>query len=1687
MLTICVMLRIEQPLTAATADPNAATAAAAVFQRHESNASLSAAAAAAALRARPMTPTRVADVQTKRTLRRSASVASTGNSPELQGEPPLRRRGSSGSMTERTFRAASPHRPGSSGSGHRQSQSPSHDTPPVPALPKYIDTAFKPSGADIQVPHAWGSSSLGRGSTSLRLASQKLAAEGAPAWFSAAKLGNPANVRRTDPAMASPPSSPLQFSVHGDEPGNDARPSSQASSINFSYPTRTRVNSLPSLHIPEALTQAQTPAHASQPQPLADGSQTAPSLRTKQQSRGQATSPPSTMTPALTPSETLVYDPNSRRMVRQADLLPSRQVIQQAQQPMKGRRKKKKKKKGTPQRAGSHLAAGTVSRTKSEASRGSAEAKIHPVRAPLQVQPPDQVEAAPTSTADLLLLEEPAVKAIITSPRLEARKLEQHRAQEAANLAQLGPHTAPTAAADAARHAIRRLPSVVREEAEPEDQGSEETTHRAISDALDAVPARQRIHPGPDTESSPQTQSSHDSSAPASFPRYITDQASKHPPAPFHSVDKVEEETPKPSAVRPGQISRAHSNSPARQAHFGPVENNPIFKHSPPPRSISPRKSALKHTSPPRGASPSGDTSETSGSVNQEPLTRKKSVRVSFDDENTTVVGDSASQERSDLTLLASPQQANRQRLFSSLGRAKGDLASLEDDEVMKPRPVLPSFGSIRDKKPREASPAQGERPLVRPKVETRYTSPLLPSPPLGRSNDHAIGAFLSKEREDGIRHAANTSRLREPLPPVVTSVDGTGYESNSSSTSSLVSSVFEPPEASIPTATPRPVEPAESQTAESGKVANGAATNNDAERLAPATNENGVEKSQPPFISPSQPTPAAVENKSLGQYLLEIPGQFPADDSDQPAASAAKKLAAATTAAPSAAAPDMAPSASAAVREPPAADADAECSSDSESSIYSDAYEDLSEISGGGFQSLDAVVESPVQNNPIALPSQLSRETPVSKAREETPRLQADVSSATTAVETPLTESPHDEWERVKAYWKRLTAEQRAQLEREAREDADPESNLKEVKSEAKPKKKGVERRYSERKGVAANMAQQGMAQQEKEKASNPERSYMIKPGAQWSGDDRVVPPMRQTMRGAQHQAPAPAAEGPRLRKSMRSSSSRVSNPESQRPMSSPPAAAALPGAGHSRSAASQAEPVLGTARRQNSTGSESSFKRARPGSSNLRSSGFRQSLRPTSPSVPQASSKRFSLRALSPVAASKQDTNIDAVTMPTQPQMRMTLRDDPSEKDRPTGIRMPSFGLPYGGRKSRGSGAKARSSGGSRFSSRFADSSDEEEGVGITSSNFRSRFEDSSDEDGPLPPMPVSLPRSFSTGHVLRKQTSVASTALPEEVEESSAEGATNNTRPADRNVTQPQTARMTPVIENTSIHRSRSSRSGKGQILPPASQTAPAPGSATVSSTLSAPGAPGGSHVPTGKDADRPSKRDHSRRDSLIVSVLRRKSTKGIRGGGSGKIAKGEVSESAARRDTPLERSVGELRGLWKGRQQQQQQQAVNEAATEAGETEGEGDVPSPLPSPSRSPKLQKRVSVSARAHCSSSAAYDDAVAVAATSAGAGLAAAGGGGVALDRGYVGGDDEAGGFGRQSLLQLGRPVPSGNLGTRTLSGGNASQLYQPQLQQERALSMEGQPSMEGSVAGGSSVRRKRFKALRRMFGLDE
>ncbi|KAK3388932.1 hypothetical protein B0T20DRAFT_89322 [Sordaria brevicollis] len=1693
------MSRHKQPLTAATANPNAASAAAAVFKRNEAQqaSNLSAAAAAAALRARPITPTNVAEVQTKRTVRRSASVASTRTNPETtRGRPDLRRSGSSSSMTERTFRSPSPHRSESRNSGRRQSQS-IEELPPVPELPKNVATTV--------------GTTTGTGAPSQKSAhrrTQSLGVERAPSqkqlqgvddvkpWFGPAKVGDLSSVRKTDPAMASPPSSPPQVAMHQED-----RPNSRASSVNFSYPARVRVGSPP---VSPADTRSTTdfPAQDSQ------------SAVQPQRSRGSLLlepGTPSTTRPrassASAADQTLVYDPNSRRMIRRSDLIAvEHAIIAASQQPTRT----KKQKKHYP-KAGSHLAQGTVGRTKSnvptsDLTGNTGTTTTTRTTAP-QVQVPAPVQQSPAiQNSRQEIQERPPSPAAVPLTTIEPQPTEQQEEEDSDVEDEeeedvIADHHHPTASTPMVvtkdgRPMVRRLPSIVKEEPELEESDSDENTSR-VSGALDSVPSRQRIV-------------SHTRSQSEQQPIQSSSQANQ---LPIRAASVSQ---------RKSQPTRNSSLSPARQAHFGPVQDTLTVRHSPPPRSVSPRKSALKQTSPARGPSPSDLSSEASWSTDQ-PVKRKKSVRVSFDDETQpAIIVEAAPEERSISPPMASPTGIRRWANADSS-------AALDNEDLMKPRPALPSFGSVRNvRKPQQLETKEDERPL-RPIGDVSYTAPYttpLPLSPVAesfaQSSDHAIGGVLQREREERVRSPANISRFREPLPPVVTSVEGGGYASDDSDgstslASEMTGSLYDYPSFMDPPPQPRRNSVSSPQVSPVKTAFPNGNTPAIDSRFAQEEARRRNSAPNIPIISLTQPTPPATQTEAPRPFFVEVPGGFP-EDSDTSKSSAGGVE--------SAAGQQTTGTQSQQVSE----------SETDDSSVYADAYEDLSEAEGEGFQSLNAVLDFPEANNNNSRQQEIpDTPTPPDPPRSLVPAL----STATTAIGSHSGESPQeDDWERAKAYWRSLTAERRAQLEREAKEDAAIEGDREEISVpvEKPRRKKSIERRNSERQALAVQMARQMMLEQQqqqqqlsrqeeeqprkkkkgKSKATaapapaparvSPERTYQIKPGTKWEEPEVPVAPvastmtMRTTMRSAPPQSKvAVVNDGPRLRKSMRSeppTDRRASYPDpapvpatpqlTKRERRAASEAAAAPRASTIRLASTHQSHI----KRRGSTSSESSFKRARASSAGggLSTGGFRTSLRPKSPAAGSVDSRGSgtklltSLRSMTPTNSNSRlaDTPPSSRgTMGSGMGMRTTLRGEPAANSgsggrrSPGGMKMPTLG----GKKA--AGGKKRSSTGSKFSSRFGDSSDEED-VG-TGSRFRSRFDESSDEEEVVPPVPVvpsglkgssaSAPvaaaaRSMALGSMRDKQVSIAE-------EEDYGNGVVNGNGNARGSIVGgghhklSKTARLGSAIPSrqqagyddeeevaAGNEELRRTRSGRGQILP-TSQTAP-------------------NVTPAAGEQQHRPKRG-------LMSVFSRK--KQHHQESADAIARPEAPvESAARKDTKLERSKAELQSLRNqgpvDQEQDQQEANVAEERLRTPATIDTNNTSEISPRSQPHPRLQKRgsrmpsFSLPGRHSEKSPPPTEEAT--------------NGGGIPMP-----------GFIRRSGTVTG-PNSGGSLGTRSISGGSGANgpfAAVPGLGPRRASTATALSVAAGTGTAelperaetptSSGGKKKKFgSALRRMFG---
>lgn len=1395
-------------------------------------------------------------------------------------------------------------------------------------------------------------------------------------------------------------------------------------------------------------------------------------------------------------------------MIRRSNLIAvEHAIIAASQQPTRS----KKKKQHLP-KPGSHLAQGTVGRTKSnvptsDQTGNTGTATTTRTTAP-QIQVPALVQQSPAiQDSRQETQERPPSPSVVTLPAIELQPTKQPH-EEDSDIEEeeedvITDHHHPTTSTPMVvnkdgRPMVRRLPSIVREEPELEESESDEANTLRVSSALDSVPSRQRIV-------------SHTRSQSEQQPIQSSSQASQ---LPIRAASVSQ---------RKNQPTRNSSISPARQAHFGPVQDTLTIRHSPPPRSVSPRKSALKQTSPVRGPSPSDLSSEASWSTDQ-PVKRKKSVRVSFDDETQPAIVEAAPKERSISPPLASPTGIRRWANADSS-------AALDNEELMKPRPALPSFGSVRNvRKPQQQEAKEDERPL-RPIGDISYTAPYttpLPLSPVAesfaQSSDYVIDGVLQREREERVRSPANISRFREPLPPVVTSVEGSGYASDDSDgstslASEMTGSLYDYPSFMDPPPQPR----RNSLSSPQVSPVKTAFTNGNAPAIDSrfAQEEARRRNSAPniPVISLTQPTPPATQTEAPRPFFVEVPGGFP-EDSDTSKSSTNEVEQATgqqTTGTHS--------------QQPSGSESD-------DSSVYADAYEDLSEAEGEGFQSLNAVLDFPGTNN-----SRQQREIPDTSSPPDPPRsLVPALSTATTAIGSHSGESPQeDDWERAKAYWRSLTAERRAQLEREAKEDAGIEGDREEISvPEEKPRrKKSIERKNSERQALAVQMARQMMLEQQqqqqpsqpqdeqprkkkkgktKETAAtapasvrvSPERTYQIKPGTKWEEPEVPVAPvastmtMRTTMRSAPHQPKATAVnDGPRLRKSLRSeppADRRASYPDpapvpatsqlTKRERRAASEAATAPRASTIRLASTHQSHI----KRRGSTSSESSFKRARASSAGtgLSAGGFPKSLRPKSPaagSVDSYGSGTKLLTSLRSMTPTNSNSRLDSPpssrgTMGSGMGMRTTLRDSAANsgggRRSPSGMKMPTLG-----KKGGGAGGKKRSSTGSKFSSRFGDSSDEEDAPG-TASRFRSRFDESSDEEEVVPPVPVvpsglkgsaSAPvaaaaRSMALGSMRDRQVSIA-----EEEDDYRNRAVVNGNGNARGSVVGSslggghhklsKSARLGSAIPSqqqagydddeevaAGNEELRRTRSGRGQILP-TSQTAP--------------------NVCTSEAPAAAAAEQHRPKRGLMSVFSRKKHHHQHVQEGADAITRPEAPvESAARKDTKLERSKAELKGL---RNQgpvdlDQDREEIN-VPEERLRTPATIDTNTSEISPkSHHPRLQKRGS---RMPSLSLPGRSDKAPV------------------VEESINGGGIPMPGFIRRSGTTT--AGPTGSLGTRSISGGSgpngpfaaaAPGLLGPRrASTATALSAAGTELPERSETPTSSGKKKKFGgALRRMFG---
>jgi serine/arginine repetitive matrix protein 2 len=839
-------------------------------------------------------------------------------------------------------------------------------------------------------------------------------------------------------------------------------------------------------------------------------------------------------------------------------------------------------------------------------------------------------------------------------------------------------------------------------------------------------------------------------------PKFAPNQSSPYPRIDTTVASKTS--APSTPSQAKNREERGHSMSPPRNAHFAAVslELPNDIKHQPPPRSVSPAKSALK-ASPSvsrRGNSPvandgrfvsRGPASEVSDAMSEDGIKKKKkAVRVSFD-EDPVIAGTSA--------------YADAQSAEQGLGASMWSNADQEEeDDFMKPRPVLPSFGSVRDK---ERRAREGDAPE---KVTETVSSSLSNSaisasePPIEISSDALVGGILAQEYAS---KTATKSGPQDPLPPEVTTVEGSGYISDSDQSEASGYQLPMHTHNEAPTQFAPEPEP----------------------KTLTAPVERREEPTEVPFIAVQPATPSLVERSEPKFQRPLVPGGWDDDEVEpetvtkpvgtttKPVEIAAKPIDTSTK--PAEEEPRNSTAISFANMEALRSQYPREESSDDDSSIYSDAYEDLSEAEDGGFASIDAVVESPIASPSGLLASKFADTTPKDlpksalryEHKEETNRGQAAGSS--------------NDWTASQQHWSEVNAARKQEVVPEIKK---PKPTERTVRTKVQP---------SEPAPISARKADVEPVAKTPKPAAQPRKSALKKTAVTPAPIEGAPPPMRKSMRDGPVVSSA-ASNEPRMKKSMRDTAGMgaISSPEPQmrksmrggnestrQPaglaasrFSSPPVDAKPPrGALQKRhipaavaaknASAPRPQSVASSAPRKTMTpaptydsdsdASQSSFQRSRPRASrkeagrytmrgSMRGAGpaptmratpaptmrptspvqaisppptIRKSMRPSSPTAESPAnagikSSRFSIRSLSPAGRFRPKSTIEAPPpLPTQSPKRTSM---------------------FGGKSSK---PKASAPAGKpSYKSRFADSSDEDDD---RPRGFQSRFADSDDDD--------------------------------------------------------------------------------------------------------------------------------------------------------------------------------------------------------------------------------------------------------------------------------------------------------------------------------------------------------------------
>lgn len=1260
-----------------------------------SNGDLSAAAAAAALRSHTTSPVPVGQLQTKR-MQRRGSVTSNGTASDRPG---LVRRTSSGSMTERTFRDPSPNRASSSHGPY-----PFDDqAPPMPALPKGIQQANTLTPA------------------------QKQAARRAASVEPIQRVSSPPPRRvggrglslDRGPETQKPNDTGLKSGAMSlSTVGEPERPGSR-NSVNFSRPMSPQIVSPNSPH-----------------------------------SIGRVRSPP----PSRSAGNAGLPNGEVERILESIEETAATPV--------------KKKKKVTAKEAaeGSYLAQGTTSgaaqaatllatpqrqmpSTSSTTSSNSATMPSGMNELPKPKR--KKKKASPTETAqaqdanDGFGVAYPSDTESVTSERSSTKERPRSYNTRAAGL-------------------LMKQPSVVREDREAEEQ-------------------EERGPPVKKTNGQVSSNGEKGLTTPANISRVV----SKNPQQGKDSSRADTSGTPKRASLDVPGVSRQKSLSPSRSTHFSSqpeYETPDAIKHQPPARSVSPAKSALKY-SPSRGQSPFGnlpqahraglgpsEASDTASNVSDDGSRsvrkKKKSARVSFDDDSVIVGRAAGPLPASNSPVIASPQNKSESRSWFDLVREQRQEQSnvgTDQDTAMKPTPALPSFGSVR--RDRKEEPTLENSPGAT--LDTDRSQDTLRS--LDTSSDQAMGAIVSRHAASEGKKSISQRAHNDPVPPDVTSVEGSGNHSDdetplldnqpSAGTSLPNVDTSKRTRASLSTSEAASTElssesPSEEQNVSVPSIA-----------LQPATpglevaGENQKDWLGPPGIVSETTSPSSTQPSSTPPLVSDVTEATPA------LAGLAEPEPEALAAQHDPGTPHVGGVAAGLRTQIDSHSGDE--SEDTGDSIYSDAAEEPDDVDGDGFGSINAIIESPAPS-PVSAAGQVppispSIQKPSSKMMKPSPLARK---------ESELSEPASDEgWDRAQAYWSGLSQERRRQLEHASVPGALDETIIpnktmrgpQSIKKKKKTPKKTPSPPSASDPVLPPWPDKQYRTDVKKsvKPAESPLKSSLRKTQVENEGETH----MRSSMRG-----------GPPLKSASKVRSQEASVQQQPEPRGAlqkkirPMSAVAVvdhnksqpkPAVGHVRASSagmpqSSLTPILAQSQkkatakkpalRRNDSGSSSSFRKERLSNPSSGKYTMKRTMRASSPDAQRASNPpaSSSLRTASP-AGSTARRPFSSVG-PGGSTMRTSMRE-PIGSSKPaarTSLRAPSidsnrakspsrFGF---GKSSKPKSVESKS--GSRFSSRFGDSSDEDDRMPARSS----RFADSSDEDSTKLTPIRGIPRRIDEG---------------------------------------------------------------------------------------------------------------------------------------------------------------------------------------------------------------------------------------------------------------------------------------------------------------------------------------------------